>query len=283
MHYHDSYGPSAPELGWVPSPTYLLRRNRILRLIDSIEACEALEIGCGAGALIHELARKGFKCSALEPSRTALQIARHMNSNANVDVTDTPSNSWTERFDCLLAFEVLEHIEDDRAAIAQWREWIKPGGILLLSVPAHKNQWTASDEWAGHYRRYDHKELESLLVDEGNFTLEHFEAYGSPLGDIIDPIRSRIHAKQLRLRKQMGCDSKILNSQKSGIERSPESKLYPYLCSFPGRAFMRLSFVAQEIFSRLGIGRGYLLRARKTASYRENSSDVTDHREDAPA
>lgn len=237
-----------------------------MKLLHSIDPCEILEVGCGAGALIHELAIRNFKCSALEPSREALKIARHLNSNLNIDITGTPRNTWTNRFDCLMAFEVLEHIENDKAALTQWRQWVKPGGIFLLSVPAHKHHWTASDEWAGHYRRYELEELEALLIDECGFTIEHIEIYGSPLGNIIDPIRSRIHAKKLAQRELDGCNDKNLNGLKSGIERSLESRLYPYICSFSGRLLMRGSFLAQGILGSIGIGKSYLLRARKPGS-----------------
>jgi SAM-dependent methyltransferase len=266
MQYHTLYGPSIPEMGWVPSPSYLLRRDRILRLLDAIAPCDTLEVGCGAGALLHELAERGFTCTALEFSAVALNIARQMNanSNSNVKISDTADYAWNGRFDCVMAFEVLEHIENDRDALMQWRKWLKPGGILLLSVPAHMRQWTASDEWAGHYRRYERKTLEALLGEECGFVIEHFESYGSPLANLIDPVRSRVHAGQLRRRTREGCDDRDTNNSRSGVERSVETRLYPYLCSFPGRALMHAAFLAQGTLGRMGIGKGYLLRARKT-------------------
>lgn len=273
MRYHDLYGPSIPELGWVPSPSYLLRRDRILRLLDAIGPCDILEIGCGAGALLHELTGKGFKCTALEASMAALNIARHANADSNAVITDKPDDSWKGRFDCLMAFEVLEHIEHDKDALRQWRQWLKPGGILLLSVPAHMSQWTASDEWAGHYRRYERTAFEALLTDECGFVIEHFESYGSPLANVIDPIRARVHARQLLRRRQDGCDDMDANSSKSGVERSVETRLYPYLCSLPGRILMRGSFLAQGVLGRMGIGKGYLLCARNAGAMEGSSGD----------
>ena len=55
----------------------------------------------------------------------------------------------------MCAFEVLEHIDDDALALKQWREYLRPSGWLLLSVPAHQDQYGAADELVGHYRRYD--------------------------------------------------------------------------------------------------------------------------------
>jgi SAM-dependent methyltransferase len=262
MQYDELYGPSVLEMGWVPSPSYLMRRDRILRQIATIEPCDVLEVGCGAGALLHELAKKGFQCTAIEASAAALRIARHANANPVAFVTGAPGRDWSGRFDCLMAFEVLEHIEDDRAALVQWSEWMKPGATLLLSVPARMSKWTASDDWAGHYRRYERDALEALLRRNG-FTVEHFEAYGAPLGTLIDPVRARVHARQLRARRLAGAGDMEENTAGSGVERSVETRLYPFLCSAPGRAVMRTSFLAQGMLGSMGIGQGYLLRARK--------------------
>jgi hypothetical protein len=100
------------------------------------------------------------------------------------------------------------------------------------------------------------------LIDDCGFFIEHFECYGSPLGNLIDPVRARIHARQLLRRKQDGCDFKGVNSSKSGVERSIEAKLYPFLCSLPGRLFMRGAFLAQGILVRIGVGKAYLVCAR---------------------
>ena len=267
MYNHPAYGPSIPESGWVPSPGYLLRRNRILKLVAAMSPCKILEIGCGAGGLIHELSRMGFRCTALESSPQALQIARRLNAQNDAQIRDKPDPAWYHDFDCLMAFEVLEHIEQDREALLQWRNWLKPGGTLLLSVPAHMTQWSASDEWAGHYRRYEKPDLTSL-VEECGFTIEHFEAYGSPLANCIDPIRARVHARELRKQRQDGGRDKAANSARSGVERPMEIRLYPYLCSIPGRIIMNSAFTAQAFLGKMGIGKSYLLRARLHADER---------------
>src|SRR6185437_14764027 len=68
-------GPSAPEHGWVPAPRYLLRRAQILRELRTLQPCETLEIGPGAGMLLHELDARGFRCQALEMSEAARAVA----------------------------------------------------------------------------------------------------------------------------------------------------------------------------------------------------------------
>lgn len=263
MDYHHLYGPSAPEKGWVPAPSFLLRRDRIRRLIKNITPGHLLDVGCGAGTLVNELTEVGYTCVALETSMSALEIARYVNHDSSkVTLCNKPSADWKERFDLLMACEVLEHIEDDSSAILSWKSWLKPGGLLLLSVPAHKRKWTASDEWAGHYRRYERNDLMQLLSKCG-LSISHFECYGFPLANLIAPVRARMHAHQLIERNAKKMLSRTNNNTLSGVERPVETRLYPLLCSIPGQVLMRTAFITQGLFSRLDIGSGYLLTARK--------------------
>ena len=111
MDYHPVYGPSVPEKGWVPAPRYLLRRQRILRLLNDIKPGNLLEVGCGAGTLCHELSNLGYMCTALETSQHALNIARHVNKDSpGVNIHDSPSSRWKNSYDLLMSNEVLEHI-----------------------------------------------------------------------------------------------------------------------------------------------------------------------------
>ena len=260
---HSKYfGADAAELGWVPSPGYLLRRDRILRLVDKLPRGRMLEIGCGAGALLNDLANKGFECTALETSQMALEIARFINkNNSSVAIVESSADSWIAAYEYVLSFEVLEHIQDDVAALNSWSRWLAQDGRLMISVPAQQSRWNASDVWAGHMRRYDKQDLEKLLSCAG-FEIEHFESYGFPLANIIEPIRARYHARRL---KEEGVKSKDVahNTARSGIERSAESKLYPILNSIPGKLSMRVFFAMQAMFSRYEIGTGFLVLARK--------------------
>ncbi|MBI3902341.1 MAG: class I SAM-dependent methyltransferase [Nitrosomonadales bacterium] len=260
MEYHPSYGPVVPEKGWVPAPSFLLRRDRILRRLDGLPTGHLLEIGCGAGTLLHELNRRGFVCEALETSETALDIARHVNAD-DVVLHRFPQPHWTNRFDYLFAFEVLEHIEDDHAALAVWRSWLKPGGMMFISVPAHASKWSASDVWAGHLRRYERSGLADLVVSSG-FVIEHFESYGFPLANMLSSLRARVHARDLDARRQASHDERAYNNELSGIQRKAESTLYPFLNSLPGRILMYGACQLQDWSAGRDWGTGYLVLAR---------------------
>jgi SAM-dependent methyltransferase len=79
-------------------------------------------------------------------------------------------------FDALGAFDIMEHIEEDSVALKQMFAALKPGGILILTVPQHPGLWSSQDERACHVRRYTSTELKQKIssagfgiVDKGSF------------------------------------------------------------------------------------------------------------------
>jgi len=80
-------------------------------------------------------------------------------------------------FGLLCALDVVEHVEDDAAALAELARVARPGAILLLSVPLHRSAWSAFDEIVGHGRRYDPGQLMSALTQHG-FVVERSAAFG---------------------------------------------------------------------------------------------------------
>lgn len=255
---HPVYGPSLPEAGWVPAPRYLLRRHIILKHLQALQRGRLLEIGCGAGTLLYEAHQLGFQVEGMEASISALEIARQVNPLTKIYAS--PQDGWHEAFDYVCAYEVLEHIENDEQAIAEWRSWIKPSGKLLLSVPAHMKKWSQSDVWAGHYRRYEKNQLLSLIKSCG-FDIETIECYGFPLYNIISIFSNHIHAKEL---KKRGDESnRKTNNDLSGVSRKTESRLYPILKSPVGRMSIWLGTTLQSLTLKKDWGDGYFIMATR--------------------
>jgi SAM-dependent methyltransferase len=123
-------------------------------------------------------------------------------------------------FDAVCAFEVLEHIEDDHQALIGWREKVRPGGWLILSVPAWRDRWGAHDERAGHFRRYEPEGLLSVL-DEAGFSNIRVLAYGFPLLSALHPWWNRLSA---RGGEEVTLDAR---TRASGRFRQPPSWLAP--------------------------------------------------------
>jgi SAM-dependent methyltransferase len=261
MREHPQYGLTLPEHGWVPSPGYVLRRDRVLaKVAASSGDGRALEIGCGAGALLHDVAKRGYACDALETSPRAFEVASAVFRDRNdVRICDRPRADWSGAFDLVLAFEVLEHIEDDRAALEQWTRWMRPGAQLLLSVPAHQRRWNPTDEWAGHFRRYESSELAALLAGAG-LEVRDLECYGFPLANALETIRAWTWQ-----RGRAGADGsgRAEGTAASGVERKHESRLFPLQTSWPGRMTMRAFCRMQVAFAKTELGNGYLVLAQK--------------------
>lgn len=262
MHEHPQYGLTLPEHGWVPSPGYVLRRDRVLAMIDALPAGgQALEIGCGAGALLHDLHKRGYACEALETSERAFEVASSVfRDRREVQVFNRPQRDWSGKFDLLLAFEVLEHIEDDEGALAQWVEWLAPGGYALLSVPAHQRRWNPTDEWAGHFRRYESDGLVALLGRAG-LEVREVECYGFPLANVLTAIRARTWQRGRASAEDAAVRAE--GTAASGVERKHESRLFPIQASMPGRLAMRAFCRIQRAFARSELGNGLLALAHK--------------------
>jgi SAM-dependent methyltransferase len=167
-----------------------LRWDMTSRMIRSFgEVASVLEIGAGLGGAGVRLARE-YDYVGLEPDPTSFGVAaRRLErlGRGTVVLTDDLSAVDSRRFDVVAAFEVLEHIEDDAGALVRWTERLRPGGHVLLSVPAWQERFGSADVRVGHFRRYDRATLVELLVDAG---LEDVRvvAYGFPLGFALQPI-----------------------------------------------------------------------------------------------
>lgn len=277
MHYDSLLGASLPEDCWTPGPSYLLRRARVLAVLDQLADRQhgalanapphkphVLEIGAGAGALLYDIAKRGFTCTALETSPMARALARKLHSREDAVellAAKPPDARWHSNFDFIFALEVLEHIEDDVSALAQWHSWLKPGGYLIMSVPAHTTRWSASDEWAGHFRRYEGSALDRLARESG-FEVITRESWGVPLVNLIAPMRSWYQGRALA-REKRDMMSQAEMSARSGTDRKAHALFYGVLSSPPGRAALRLFIQLQTWFAGTEWGDGYLLVARK--------------------
>jgi SAM-dependent methyltransferase len=263
MRRHPHFGLVAPEHGWFPAPRYLLRRARVLELVGRLPVGRLLEVGCGAGALLDDLAGTGWECDALETSGPALEVARAIHRGSpRVRIHASPGADWRGRFDLLTAFEVLEHVEDAAGALRQWTDWLAAGGRALLSVPAHRRRWGPSDVWAGHFRRYDRDDLLELVRGAG-LVPERLECYGFPLANLVDPVRNRSHRRRLAAAGvDAGRDRAALTAQ-SGVDRRLEARLFPIEAYPPGSWLIRSLLRVQKHFLDREWGNGYLILARK--------------------
>ncbi len=245
---------------WVPAPRFVLRRDRVLPLVEQLPVGRVIEVGCGSGALLRELAQRGHECLGLETSPDAVEVAGQMLSGfPKAQVLAKAGADWDGTADLLMAFEVLEHIENDHGALKDWVRWLKPGGKVVLSMPAHMAMWSQRDAWAGHYRRYGKTDMVKLAEAAG-LTIDKLECYGFPLSNLTHwlgnvSVRGQDYAG--------GGMSQEEATAASGTDRKTAIKYFPWQRSILGRAIMGSACQIQRPFLGTRLGDGYLLVATK--------------------
>lgn len=176
------------------APNAAMRWSVVRRVVSQLTPSTILEVGCGQGAFGVRLARRA-QYLAVEPDTTSYAVARKRIHAAGGEVRNTSSDAidHSERFDLVCAFEVLEHLEDDVAALTSWRELIAAGGHILVSMPAWPDRFNDWDTIVGHYRRYSPDDCRKLFAAAG-FADISVVVYGWPLGYATENVRSRIAA-----------------------------------------------------------------------------------------
>jgi SAM-dependent methyltransferase len=158
---------------------------------------DVLEVGCGRGAFGARIASK-YNYLGLEPDEQSCSVAaaRVATVGAGNVRNVTTESLGDEAFDLTCAFEVIEHIEDDAAAATEWASHIRPGGWMLLSVPADQHRYGPMDEYAGHFRRYSPEELASVMISAGLSGIV-IRRYAFPLGHVLETVRNVLGKRRL--------------------------------------------------------------------------------------
>ncbi|HEX8204368.1 MAG TPA: methyltransferase domain-containing protein [Isosphaeraceae bacterium] len=128
-----------------------------------------LDAGCGWGVTLDCLERRGYRVTGLDVARPALERLdrdRPGRTLIEADLTaDLPEEAGD--FAAVLALDVLEHLDDDRAAAARLARLAAPGGVVIVSVPALPELFSEFDAIQGHRRRYRPETLRAAFVDSG--------------------------------------------------------------------------------------------------------------------
>ena len=129
-----------------------------------------LELGCGTGHVLDQLARRdpGLRLVGSELYAEGLAPARaRLGPRAALVQHDARRAPFRPAFDVVGAFDVLEHVEEDHDVLAQSHRVLRPGGLLLLTVPQHRWLWSAADVHAQHVRRYTRRSLHAVVTGAG--------------------------------------------------------------------------------------------------------------------
>ncbi len=139
---------------------------------------DLIDFGAGIGTFSNRLRTAGYNVTCIEPDPVQRQRLEEQGFDTLENITSVPDESASFIF----SLNVFEHIEHDSVAIREIRQKLKPGGTLLIYVPAFECLWSSLDEKLCHHRRYTETTLRCLVEQEG-FAIENVR-YADCLGFI---------------------------------------------------------------------------------------------------
>jgi SAM-dependent methyltransferase len=206
-------------------PRHDYREALLLRLLlPRTPGPEILNAGAGAGSLTIKLVAAGLQVTSVDASpelcawtRARLDAlpggAEHPVAVGDLQRLDLPDAA----FDAAVCGEVLEHLDDDRAGAGELARVLRPGGLLVASVPANPYRYDWTDHWAGHRRRYTAEGFRALLEDAGFADVE-VRGWGFPLTGLYHRL---VYRPMLRRRLARGGGE----AQAGGGPRGPAGRI----------------------------------------------------------
>jgi SAM-dependent methyltransferase len=148
---------------------YRGRRKVLERVVEDLRLparARILDAGCGSGRNMVELARHGT-VTGVELADASVALARERGAGEVIagSVLEMPFEA--DSFDLAASLDVIEHLEDDLAALRELRRVVAPGGSLLVTVPAYQWLWSGHDEINHHFRRYTRRSLQRAGEEAG--------------------------------------------------------------------------------------------------------------------
>ncbi|MGD1912827.1 MAG: class I SAM-dependent methyltransferase [Rivularia sp. (in: cyanobacteria)] len=178
---------------------FLARRQIIEQVIVRLKLpknAQILEAGCGTGGNLQMLSRHG-QVSAMELDEIACQLA-NQRQVTQVKSGSLPDNiPFNLQYDLILILDVIEHLDNDLSALKALYYKLKPGGCLLVTVPAYKFLWSEHDEINHHKRRYRLKALRQVVKKAG-----YEITYGSYFNTFLFPVVAILRSLEKLFPKQ---------------------------------------------------------------------------------
>jgi SAM-dependent methyltransferase len=140
--------------------------DRVIRQLKLSNDPQILEAGCGTGGNLKMLSRHG-QVSAMELETTACEFANQRQVTLVKQGSLPDQIPFATEYDLILILDVIEHLDDDLAALKALKSRLKPGGWLLVTVPAYQFLWSQHDEINHHKRRYTVKQLRQVVRQSG--------------------------------------------------------------------------------------------------------------------
>jgi SAM-dependent methyltransferase len=230
-------------------PRHEHRLAIILREVDRLPCgSRLLDAAVGLGQLAAKIREHGHRVIGIDYS---LDAAIHVRKTTSVmavvgDLTRLPFRAGA--FDAVTSGETLEHLDDDRAAVAEIARVLAPHGTCIATVPALASLWTASDDYYEHRRRYSRSQLAEIFRS-ASMRVAKARYWGFPVILAYDTLFI-LPMNRRRARHDVASDPALQSIAKAGRSRALVGVV---------RAF----FSIDRLFSFLPFGPGLLLVARK--------------------
>jgi len=148
---------------------YRGRRTVIERVVEALGLpadARILDAGCGSGRNMVELARHG-SVTGVELSEASMALARERGCGDVVAGSVLEMPFADDSFELAVSLDVIEHLDDDHAALRELRRVVAPGGALLVTVPAYQWLWSGHDVINHHRRRYTRRSMKRAAEAAG--------------------------------------------------------------------------------------------------------------------
>jgi SAM-dependent methyltransferase len=223
----------------------------VLDLLEG-ERGRVLDLGCGSGRLAAALAEAGFSVDGVDTEARAIAIGRRIMASRGLDVRLYAGDVFSAQspvsagdYDIVVCTEVLEHVADWQELLRRATELLRPGGLLVVSVPRDPGQFSVLDSYAGHLRRFRDEQLLSDL--RGSYERIAVRRLGWPFMRSMVWLYTRALSPSGRTHAG--------RSQSFWRERSRRRNLV--------LATVRLLLKVDNHFSRLPLGTTLVVRAQK--------------------
>jgi SAM-dependent methyltransferase len=164
--YSEAYPPGVEDTYWH------IARNRIIeRNLRAANAARVLDIGCGRGILVEYLGLRGIYADGVELANAPVPRSLAGRVHVGMAAQQLPKR-LRETYDSLVIADVIEHIPEPTAFLRELQTSFPAVRTVVVTVPARKELWSNYDDYFGHYRRYDLKDLRSALEAAG-LRVEH--------------------------------------------------------------------------------------------------------------
>ena len=186
----------------------------------------AVDVGCGTGAVLDELAALGARRvlgTDLDPHALRLTATRLPPGAAVARAVAEALPLPTASVDVLTSLDVLEHLDDDVRALREYARVLRPGGRLLLAVPAYAWAWSEHDVALGHQRRYVRARLEEVVTAAGFVDVQarYFHSWLVPLAFALrrTPLRALVKDAPAESVSMGGPAQNALGHRLAGLDR----------------------------------------------------------------